>query len=270
MSLSFFARLVAVAAAASATAGTLAAFPAAAHPDADANLNLPSPFLPASPSNPSNSSPCPLVNALVNHGVLQSHNLTAAAILAAVQAVGSDSTIATILASSAISRTSNTTTADGTPVILDLIQLGVHGGLEHDASLTRADAAIGDAYHLNRTLYAQLKSFASEPGHISQGDIIAFRAAREADSRARNPGFTFGLREQFLASVEASIVQMLLADPEDADRRVRLDWADVLFLEERLPFELGWSVRPLGIAEARARALQINPAVAPVFASLGL
>ncbi|KAI9354136.1 hypothetical protein DFJ73DRAFT_828049 [Zopfochytrium polystomum] len=187
-----------------------------------------------------------------------------------MQTVGTDITIANILASAALTRTSNTTDANGIPYILDLVQLGIHGGLEHDVSMTRSDIALGDSYHLNRTLYDQLKTFASDPRYISQSDVVSFRAVREADSRARNPSLTFGLREQFLASVEASIVLMLLADPDDADKRVRLDWADVLFLEERLPFDLGWSIRPLGIAEARSRALQINPAVAPVFASFGL
>ncbi|KAI8807219.1 Chloroperoxidase, partial [Cladochytrium replicatum] len=186
-------------------------------------------------------SPCPLVNALANHGILAKKDLTATAITKAAMTVGADFAISSIFGVGAEALTSNTTRGL-TPVVLDLVQLGKHNGIEHDASLTRSDAVIGDSFHLNKTLYAQFKSFSSDPAkkYMSFDDVGEYRLAREADSRARNPNFKFGLQQQFLAYAESSLLLLFLADPSDKEKRIRLDWADVLFLEERLPFELGW------------------------------
>ncbi|KAI9338337.1 Chloroperoxidase [Zopfochytrium polystomum] len=247
----------AAAAALALSAAAVAAFPSAS-PSFSAS-QIPSPFQPATASDPTNASPCPLVNALANHGVLARHNLTALAITKAAMTVGADVAISSIFGVGAEALTSNTTIGIN-PIVLDLVQLGKHNGIEHDASLSRADAGLGDPFHLNKTLYAQLKSFISDPSkqYLSFDNLADYRLAREADSKARNPAFKFGLQQQFLAYAESSLLLLLLADPADADKRARVDWMDVLFLEERLPFDLGWKIRPLNIVEILAKSLQMR------------
>ncbi|KAI9354135.1 Chloroperoxidase [Zopfochytrium polystomum] len=246
--------LAAAAAVSLPNASVVAAFPASS-----SSASLPSPFQAATASDPTNSSPCPLVNALANHGILAKHNLTALAITKAAMTVGADIAISSIFGVGAEALTSNTTIGIN-PIVLDLVQVGKHNGIEHDASLSRSDAGLGDPFHLNKTLYAQLKSFVSDPAkkYLSFDDLADYRLAREADSKARNPAFKFGLQQQFLAYAESSLLLLLLADPADADNRVRIDWMDVLFQEERLPFDLGWKIRPLNIVEILAKSLQMR------------
>jgi hypothetical protein len=39
---------------------------------------------------------------------------------------------------------------------------------------------------------------------------------------------------------------------------IRIDWMDVLFKQERLPFELGWSLRALNLDEALTLGAKIK------------
>ncbi|KAJ3320144.1 hypothetical protein HDU76_000365 [Blyttiomyces sp. JEL0837] len=135
--------------------------------------------------------------------------------------------------------------------IVNLTQLDVHGGIEHDSSLTRSDVGLGDSVKLNTTLLEQFKSFGkTHPGYITFKELADYRKAREADSRARNPNYTFGPKQQFTAFGEAALLYIALSD----EIGIRIDWMEYLFVNEKFPFDLGWRIRPISTVEVLVKA----------------
>ncbi|KAJ3211960.1 hypothetical protein HDU67_004153 [Dinochytrium kinnereticum] len=193
------------------------------------------------PTDKTNMAPCPFTNALANHGFLPRKAMTEGDIKSSLtEVLQLDGILANLFATQ--SSPLGYTLADGTKVV-DLGQLDKHGGaIEHDASLSRSDFFFGDQTSFNLTLYNQFKSFSTDKRYITKSQLAEFRAVREADSKARNPTFTFGLREQFVAYGEAALLVISLSDNTG---NIRIDWMDKLFIEERFPVELGWTPRPI-------------------------
>ncbi|KAJ3320140.1 hypothetical protein HDU76_000361 [Blyttiomyces sp. JEL0837] len=153
--------------------------------------------------------------------------------------------------------------AAGTQVV-DLVELDKHGVIEHDSSLCRSDYNIGDNVHLNTTLLNQLKSFSTDGVYLTLKELAAFRKAREADSLARNVDangkstYTFGLKEQFIAYGESSLLFLAMRVNDTDDAPMRLDWIEYLFINERFPFELGWTLRPITLAATLSYAAELK------------
>jgi hypothetical protein len=88
-----------------------------------------------------------------------------------------------------------------------LEQLNVHNVLEHDASLSRTDAAFGNNHVFNETVYNGSKQWWTEevvtPKMLANSKIF-----RQLESRATNPNYTFtASTEEFsLGEVSAPIV----------------------------------------------------------------
>jgi hypothetical protein len=88
-----------------------------------------------------------------------------------------------------------------------LEQLNVHNVLEHDASLSRADAALGNNHLFNETVYNGSKQWWTE--EVVTAKMLAnSKIFRQLESRATNPNYTFTeTTEQFsLGEVIAPIV----------------------------------------------------------------
>jgi len=135
----------------------------------------------------------------------------------------------------------------------DVSGLSTHNKIEHDASLTRKDAAIGNNHDLDRGLYNQLKKVAK--GKSVTSDVLSLhRLNRYNDSKANNPSFTFGPQQWFLAYAESAAA--LLGFGGDS-RAISLQSLDCFFLRERLP---GWfkkSSTPVDIASLNAVLFEI-------------
>ncbi|KAI9359267.1 Chloroperoxidase [Zopfochytrium polystomum] len=211
-------------------------------------------FKPARATDQNNMSPCPFMNALNNHGVLPYPDFTAANITTTTSLFGLDAILSQLMASNGI-KLANRTNAAGEKV-LNLHELSVHNGIEHDASLTRSDAYFGDQIHVNRTLYNQMKSFSSDGVILTKAEFGKYRKAREADSKARNPEYTFGLGEQFTTYTQSAFLWIALK--HDTLDGIRLDWLDVLVLEERFPFELGYQLRKIELAHVLALETELR------------
>ena len=88
-----------------------------------------------------------------------------------------------------------------------LEQLNVHNVLEHDASLTRTDAAFGNNHIFNETVYNTSRKWWTEeivtPKMLANSKIF-----RQLESRATNPNYTFtASTEEFsLGEVSAPII----------------------------------------------------------------
>ncbi|KAL8278414.1 hypothetical protein RQP46_009104 [Phenoliferia psychrophenolica] len=106
-------------------------------------------------------SPCPILNALANHGILprNGRGISLPMLMSAMlRGVG----VGPI--SMAVAGTMALVGCQPAPsIFLDLESLGKHGVLEHDASLSRSNFKVGNNIAYNETLWNQAMSF-NAPG----------------------------------------------------------------------------------------------------------
>ncbi|KAF8202720.1 Cloroperoxidase [Mycena galopus ATCC 62051] len=180
-------------------------------------------------------SPCPGLNTLANHGYISrsGKNITIPMILnGASDAFNIDA--GPILPAAKFGLLSG-----DEPVSLDLDALRLHSLIEHDASISRGDAAFGDNLSFNETLFTVLAN--ANPGVdyynvTSAGQVMH---ARLADSVARNPNLTSTPKELLLRSGESAFYLGVMGDPLTGV--AKKEFVQIFFREERLPVAEGWT-----------------------------
>ena len=124
----------------------------------------------------------------------------------------------------------------------DLNDLDQHNfPIEHDASLSREDAYFGNDYSFNSHIWDQSKSFFKN-GKTALLPAAKAIANRTADSKERNPTFTYGLQQFILRYGEMGLAIQTMGG-DDFTGVARLDWVNQLFTQEKLPYNLGWRPR---------------------------
>ncbi|KAL0564181.1 hypothetical protein V5O48_017874 [Marasmius crinis-equi] len=179
-------------------------------------------------------SPCPGLNTLANHGFLprDGRNISVPMIVdAGFKAYNVQSDVL-ILAGKIGMLTSN----EAQSITLDDLKL--HGTIEHDASLSREDFALGDNLHFNETVFSTLAN--SNPGSdyynvTSAGQV---QHARLADSIQRNPNVTNTNLQSVVRGGESGFYLSVMGDPIRGVAPKR--FVQIFFREERLPIEEGW------------------------------
>lgn len=132
--------------------------------------------------------PCPMLNALANHGYLPhngqniTQNMTTTALDSALNIPPQ---FGAFLHQAAV-RTNPNGNATNT---FNLDHLGRHDILEHDASLSRQDTFFGDNLAFNQTIFNETRSHWQETIDVPQA--AAARLARVQTSNATNPSFGF-------------------------------------------------------------------------------
>ncbi|KAI0380338.1 Cloroperoxidase [Hypomontagnella monticulosa] len=180
--------------------------------------------------------PCPMLNALANHGFLPhdgksiTENKTVAALGSALNI---DQELASFLFGFAV-----TTNPKPNATTFDLNHLSRHNVLEHDASLSRKDAHFGAPDIFDEAVFNQTRAYWT-------GDIIDIqmaanaRVARLMTSNLTNPEFSLSqLGDDFSIGETAAYIAIL------GDRKagtVPKSWVEYLFENERLPYELGFA-----------------------------
>lgn len=121
----------------------------------------------------------------------------------------------------------------------DLDQLRRHEIIiEHDASLSRADASTGDNYSFNQTIWDTVLAYYD--GMESTSIPVAAKAKymRVQTEKARDPTFTYGPVQFIFSYGETAIYISTMGDPTTGVAPVK--YVRSLFEEERLPYEEGW------------------------------
>ncbi|GLD96952.1 hypothetical protein PINS_up005635 [Pythium insidiosum] len=168
-------------------------------------------------------SPCPALNALANHGFLprDGKNISRAVYKAALMKVyniGED--------------VANTLT-NALPEVSSLALLGTHNFIEHDASLTHADASYGDdPAQLDDALWRDLAGRAVD-GKLGVQQIAAARKDRKQRCDAKPSGCDFKLKQRFLAYGESALLLRGLGG--NNDESIALALAESFFVHERIP-----------------------------------
>jgi hypothetical protein len=114
-----------------------------------------------------------------------------------------------------------------------------HNEIEHDASFTRSDLALGSNVAVNTSLISTLLSFSQDSTFLTPADIAAARHLRLKDSFTKNPSVTLKKKQTDACWREGALISLVLGDA-DGTGKVRVDWLKEWFVKERLPFALGW------------------------------
>lgn len=137
--------------------------------------------------------PCPMMNTLANHGYINhdGRNITAEGLVnGLVNGLNFDPTLAAGLFAQVI-----VANPEPNATYFTLEQIREHDVLEHDASLSRADAYFGNNYSFNESVFAESTSFWS--GDVLDANALAMsKVGRQVSSKAHNPTY------RWTASVE--------------------------------------------------------------------
>jgi hypothetical protein len=140
----------------------------------------------------------------------------------------------------------------------DLDDLNQHNfPIEHDASMSRQDAALGNNQPFYAPNWNQYISFFDGKSTTDIPTASKAKFARYQDSLARNPDFTYGLREAVLSYGENALYLQAMADPVSG--QAPISYVRILFEQEKLPYELGWrpSTVPVTLASLGAMVVRL-------------
>ncbi|KAJ8081090.1 hypothetical protein PM082_017931 [Marasmius tenuissimus] len=143
---------------------------------------------------------------------------------------------------------------------MSLHDISLHGNIEHDASLSREDIALGDHISFSEEIFSVLLN--SNPGSdvyntTSAGQVMH---ARLADSISRNPNVTNTDFQLGFRAGESAFYLSVVGDPITGE--APKEFVQIFFREERLPIEEGWkrSTTPINGATVQALADKIAAA----------
>lgn len=177
-----------------------------------------------------------MVNTLANHGFFprDGRNVTRANAIAGLTAgLNFDATLAGIMWDQAV-------IANPTPnaTFFTLEQLNVHNVLEHDASLSRQDAAFGNNHVFNETVFNTSRAYWT--ADVLTAEMIAnSKLFRQIESRATNPNYRFTSTTEAFSLGEMAAPIIVFGNTDEFT--VPKNLVEYFFLNERLPEELGWS-----------------------------
>ncbi|KAJ7579764.1 Chloroperoxidase [Mycena floridula] len=182
-------------------------------------------------------SPCPGLNTLANHGFLprDGRGLTIETVLkAAIDGFNVQPDAITLAAKVGL-----LTTAAIDTFTLDDIKL--HNTIEHDASISRGDFALGDNLHFNETIFQVLANSNPDVEYYNVTSAGQVQKQRLKESQATNPELINTSKEIVIRTTESALYLSVMGDPTSGVAPKK--FVDIFFREERMPIEEGW-MRP--------------------------
>jgi hypothetical protein len=149
----------------------------------------------------------------------------------------------------------------------DLSDLNMHNfPIEHDASMSRQDAALGNNQPFYDPNWQQYITFFNGKPTTDVPTASKAKYARYNDSLTKNPQFTYGLREAIFSYGENAIYLQAMSDPISG--KAPIPYVRSLFEQEKLPYNLGWrpSKSPITLASLGAMVVRLygsSPAPVP-------
>ena len=237
--------------------------------------------------------PCPLVNALANHGYINrdGRDVPVSQLNAAMNEVGLSKALGAVFARSIYNEREDPGTVSQKPSllarlwalirdpwtimavfamrrpnqldtrgrkILDLDQLALHGVVEHDISLCRRDYYQKEGnLVLQQDLVKDLLASSSDGKTLTMEDLVALRKRRIQRQRDENPALKYGSMEHQIGCTEIALVLDVLGDGHS----IPCSYAKAFFQEERLPMKEGWRKRwlwTLGFLELASTAGKVK------------
>ncbi|KAJ1549131.1 hypothetical protein HK405_009361 [Cladochytrium tenue] len=197
----------------------------------------------SAPKKTDSRSPCPMLNAMANHGYINKTGVNIA--------LGD---VIRVLESDTIGYPSMISFLH--PMFVGLwvkfnpnknVDLEAFDVFDHDASLTRQDFALTGHRGVDKELVAQLLAQANGKGYLDYDDLARARQLRYAQSKAANPKFHFSLIERFMAMLESITLMEIIGE----NGRLPVDITRDFLLHERLPLKWKphkWDISFYGVA----------------------
>lgn len=206
-------------------------------------------------------SPCPGLNSLANHDICprSGKGYTIPILTDCLKRglnVGAD--FALVVGTAGIGSNPSPLTSG---LYFDLDMLDRHDFLiEHDGSLSRADASTGNDYSFNQTIWDTVLAYYSGMTNATIPVASKARFNRISTEAARDPNFSYSPVQFILSYGETALYLSTMGDPITGV--APLDFVRSLFEEERLPYELGWQPpkTTTTLASLGAMALELNAA----------
>ena len=150
--------------------------------------------------------------------------------------------------------------ASGNPLLgyFNLDDLNQHNfPTEHDVSISRSDANLGDAVNFNETVWNHYMSFFNGKQTTDVSTAAQARYSRFSDSQKNNPQLVFGPKEQVLSLAENALLLQTMSDPFSG--KANLDYVKTFIQEEKLPFAQGWrpSKTPITLASLGLMSVEL-------------
>jgi len=207
------------------------------------------------PTSSDSRSPCPVLNAMANHGILP-HNGRDINLDELAKKIHQTCNIAPTFCKSVSAAIAGTFGRN----IIDLGDLCSPNVIEHEASLTREDYYFQpDVTRPSVQLCKRLLALAGDRPTITPADLSYFSSVRRAESKANNPHFYMTTGHKFFGSANCAVLYEVFAG--------RVDDIEIMLLEER--FRDGWEPRPRGrmgltMAQFHLRTFQIELNITPI------
>jgi hypothetical protein len=131
----------------------------------------------------------------------------------------------------------------------DLDDLNMHNfPIEHDASISRQDAALGNPQPFYNPNWQQYISFFAGKTLTDIPTAAQAKFARYQDSVSKNKEFVYGIREAVLSYGENALYLQGMADPISG--KAKVEYVRTFFEQEKLPYAQGWrpSLAPITLA----------------------
>ncbi|WPG97684.1 Chloroperoxidase [Acrodontium crateriforme] len=225
-----------------------------------------------SPAGPHDArSPCPVLNSLANHYILphDGKNLTISLLQQALPgALNLEYSLATVLATGGLFSSPNFW--DGK---FSLSDLNKHNFIEHDGSISRADFGLtGDGHSFNHEIFNEYMSVYKGSKETSIEAAARGRQLRMDTERSRDPDFTYGLPQHIISYGETVLVLSALRGGKEL--AVPVEWLDILWREERFPFNEGWrtATEPIGfgtVHDFKAKLVELSGGMGSELALMG-
>ncbi|RYP04699.1 hypothetical protein DL765_010098 [Monosporascus sp. GIB2] len=182
-------------------------------------------------------SPCPMLNVLANHGYLPRDGKNISRTICRdgmLKGLNIGNSFADLMFDPAL-----LTNPHPDQDTFDLDMLNRHGILEHDGSLTRADAYWDNTQVFNETIYDQTLSVLGQGVNVTLETAAAARLLRVETSAATNPTFYLNATNEAISLGETAAYLLALGDPVTGE--APLDRVRMMFEQEMLPWSLGWN-----------------------------
>lgn len=130
--------------------------------------------------------------------------------------------------------------------------------IEHDASLSRADASTGNNYSFNQTIWDTVTAYFEGQANATISTAAKAKYQRVTTEAARDPEFSYGPVQFIFSYGETAIYLSTMGDPTTGSAPV--NFIQSLFEEERLPYEQGWrpTTEPTTLFSLGAMILELN------------
>ncbi|KAJ1325333.1 Peroxidase family 2 [Microdochium nivale] len=195
-------------------------------------------------------SPCPMVNAIANHGFISRDGKDISLVELQDGFREGINFVADILTQ--VGNIALTLSSTGNASTFNLVDLGAHNVIEHDGSLSRQDAHFGSPIPFNRAVWA--KTAAQMNGVTVPIETAGrIRLNRLAAAKKENPEFTLNELGGMASVADTALYQIALGDMVKGNPKTQ--HVRILFEQERIPFNEGYKRKTEPITQAKLDAV---------------